>query len=176
MINVDNNTELYPAMPDEVFENGTDRELIKHVYMQVMQSQVIELQLKDEINKLRGELNHLKKEISRNTFFRSYWNHLRYDHRLKEVVVNDEFRISFRDSEMTDLLDLMFFKSNNKPRSTKWQTGEVAERFKLSNNTGLSSANKVYKVAHRINKKLQEETNITFLAIKPKEFCWVHTN
>lgn len=176
MMNVDNNTELYPAMPDEVFENGTDRELIKHVYMQVMQSQIIELQLKDEIKKLRGELKHLKKEISRNTFVRSYWNHLRYDHRLKEIIVNDEFTMSFRDSEMTDLLDLMFFKTNKKPRSTKWQTGELAERFKIRDNTGLSSANKVYKVTHRINKKLQEETGITFLIIKPKEFYWVHTN
>ena len=176
MAEKDYTKDLFEGMSDETFQNGSEKELIKHVYMQILQSQILETKLLSDVMKLKEEVKFLRKQLSRNQFIPSYWNHLRYDSRLKQITVNDEFKIDFRDSEMTDLLGLMFYKTNKKPKPSKWQTSDIAKRFNNKQIVGLSKANDVYKVAHRINKRLQDETGIKFLEIKTKEFYWFHTN
>lgn len=176
MAEKDYTKDLFEGMSDETFQNGSEKELIKHVYMQILQSQILETKLISDVMKLKDEVNFLRKQLSRNQFISSYWNHLRYDSRLKQITINDEFRIEFRDSEMTDLLALMFYKTSMKPKPAKWQTSDLAKRFNNKQIIGLSTPNNVYKVAHRINKRIQDETNISFLIVKPKEFYWFHTN
>ncbi len=166
------NRELLEVLTDEQFAKADMRDLIQALYFQVIQSQVIELELRKEISKLHLKIDVMTKEVAPLTHIRSKFIKLTYDARTSEVLVSNLLRIEFANTIENDLLRIMFTQKNGKQRRVKWQTQEIAERFKKRGVEDLSDKRQVYKVATRIKDKLRNEIKIDVLHVKGKEFFW----
>lgn len=171
-----NNDDLLTILDEKAFSDAPLREVIKHLYFQVIQSQVIEMELKTELAKANKKLKAIEDALSSQVFIRSGFLALRYNERTSEISVSNLYHIDFSNTIENDLLKIMFYKKSGKPRPTKWQTSEVAASFKMKGFTSLSEPRDVYKVAHRIKKRLQEEIKADVLYVKGKEIFWFHTN
>lgn len=168
----DDKNKLLDVLSYDQIENSDMRELFKALYLQVIQSQVIELELRKEISKLSKKIDLIGREVAPLTTIRSKFIILRYESRTSEIVVSKTHRIDFKNTIEDDLLKIMFVMKSGKQRQTKWQTSEVAERFRNKNVDNLSTQRQVYKVANRIKNKIRGEIGIDVLHVKGKEFYW----
>ena len=172
----DDENKLLRVISDEEFKKAPIREVIQALYYQVIQSQVIEVELRTEVKRLNNRVDSLKKVIASKFYVRAVWARIRYSFRSSEITINTDFRVGFSDTIQADLLSTMFYKQHGKPRPTKWQCAEVAAKFKSQNIEELNTARKVSKVAFRIRDKLREETGTDFLSVSAKEFFWYSSN
>lgn len=168
--------KLLEIINDEQFANAPLREVVKHLYFQVIQSQVLEEKLRADLVKTNKKLDRIQDALSSIMFIRSGFLKLRYDVRTSEITIGDYYRINFNDSIENDLLKTMFNLTSKKPRKTKWQFSEVAEVFIRKGNESLDSPRKVYKTAHRIKERIHKEIGVDVLRVKGKEFFWYYPN
>lgn len=173
-----NNEEdkLLKVLTDKQFANAPIRDVVKHLYFQVIQSQVLETKLRAELARTNKKLDIMQDALSSIMFMRSGFLQLRYNNRSSEITVGKYYRIDFSNTIEDDLLKTMFVLKSGKPRSTKWQCSEVAESFKKKDNESLDTPRKVYKAAHRIRTRLHDELKIEILSVKGKEYFWFYPN
>ncbi len=172
----DDEDKLLEVLSDEQFSNAPLRDVVKHLYFQVIQSQVLEAKLRAELAQTNKKLDAVKDALSSIMFIRSGFLHLRYNSKTCEVTVGKYYRIDFSGTIENDLLRTMFYQKTGKPRPTKWFCSEVAEKFDKQKNSSLGDSRKVYKVAHRIKTRLHDEMKIDVLCVKGKEFYWYYPN
>lgn len=168
------NEKLLPTLDIINFEKYSDRELLEHLYAQELQTQVLIQRSRDEIERLTKKVDGLAKAVGRSQFIESPWISFRYVSRQKKIVYSNNFEISFKDSQMTDLLEFMFVKKTGRPRKKKWHISEEARRLSPLN-SDLNSNEKVYKAVKRLESKLQKETGFSFLFVDNKTFFWKYT-
>jgi len=172
----DEEDKLLEVLSDKQFTEAPLREVIKHLYFQVIQSQVIETNLRAELAKTNKKLSRVEDALSSIMFIRSGFLKIRYNHRTSEVTVEKYYRIDFGDTIENDLLKTMFYQKSGKPRPAKWQCSEVAESFRKKGNESLDDPRAIYKAAHRIKTRLHKELKIDVLYVKGKEFFWYYPN
>lgn len=168
--------KLLEVLNNEQFANAHVREVIKHLYFQVIQSQVLEEKLRADLAKTNKKLDRIQDALSSIMFIRSGFLKLRYDVRTSEITIGEYYRIDFNDSIENDLLKTMFNLKSREPRKSKWQFSEVAEVFSRKGNDSLDTPRKVYKTAHRIKERIHKEIGVDVLYVKGKEFFWYYPN
>ena len=168
----DEKSELLKVISDEEFESASVRDVMKALYFQVIQSQVIEIEMRNDIKRLNKQVDLLNKALDSKYDVRSAWINITYSYKTSEIIVNNDFRIDFSNTIQTELLSLMFYKKNGKLRPTKWQCAEIAEKFKIKNVAELDTARKVSKVAFRIRDRLRSSVEADLLHVSIKEFFW----
>lgn len=171
--NKENSDRLLPIISDEAFEKADLREVLKALYFQLIQTQVLVQKVKEDTAKIK----QLEEALSRITFVKSRWIKLRFDHRTTELRITDKFSIPFKsESQEALLLSIMFNKSNQKPKPRKWQCSEVAEAFD-KNGLAMKTKNQVYKAALRISERVKQETGIDGLfSVSKNEFFIVNSH
>jgi hypothetical protein len=168
----DQHDDLLKVPDIDAMDNAPLKEIVKSLYYQVIQSQVIELELRNEVNKLTGQVDRLNEILGEKTFIRTRWISLSYDKRLSELTLAKKYIISFANTSEADLLETMFFVKSRKPRSTKWQCKEAADKFRAKNYDQLDTPRKVYKTLLRIRDRLRAETKTDLLKVTTTEFYW----
>ncbi|MCA0228382.1 hypothetical protein LCH21_02935 [Patescibacteria group bacterium] len=168
--------KLLEVLTDRQFANAPLRDVVKHLYFQVIQSQVLETKLRVELTRTNKKLDMMHDALSSIMFMRSGFLRLRYNSRTSEITVEKYYRIDFSNTIENDLLKTMFVIKSGKPRATKWQCTEVAESFRKKGNESLDTPRKVYEAAHRIKTRLHDEMKIDTLSVKGKEFFWFYPN
>lgn len=172
----DDEDKLLKVLTDEEFAEAPIREVIKHLYFQVIQSQVLEVKLRNELAETNKKLDTVQDALSSTMFIRSGFIQLRYSTRTSELTVGKYYRIDFSNTIENDLLKTMFYQKTGKPRPFKWQYSETAKSFAKKMNNDLDTSRKVYKVIHRIKTRLYDEIKVDVLSSKGKEYFWYYPN
>lgn len=168
--------KLLEVLTDGQFANAPLRDVVKHLYFQVIQSQVLEAKLRAELARTNKKLDVIQDTLSSIMFMRSGFLQLRYNSRTSEITAGKYYQIDFSNTIENDLLKTMFVLKSGKPRPTKWQCSEIALSFKKRGNESLDTPRKVYKAAHRIKTRLHDEMKIDVLNVKGKEYFWFYPN
>jgi hypothetical protein len=164
--------KLLKVLSQEQFANAPLRDIVMHLYFQVVQAQVLEIELKAELAKTNKKLAVIEDAISSIMFLRSGFIKLTYNARTSEISIRNYYRMDFSNTVENDLLKIMFVSKTGKQRAAKWQFSEVAEKFKEKGIEQLNTPRKVYKVAHRIKTRIHDEIKVDVLYVKGKEFYW----